>query len=80
MIKNVKGFLMVRGIEVEQAYLNLRQAAQYLGIGLSTAKRTWPEWGDKGCKARRYPKHTLRFKKEDLDKLMDAHLLEKGNI
>lgn len=55
-----------------QAYMNLREAAHYLGIGESTAKREWPGWKEFGVVPSRYPKNTLRFKREDLDRMMES--------
>lgn len=55
-----------------KGYLNCREAAQFLGIGYSTVLRDWPSWVEWGVVPSRYPKRTLRFKKSDLDKLMQA--------
>lgn len=55
-----------------QEYFNLRQASQYLGIGIATAKREWVKWQEYGVIASRYPARTLRFKRSDLDKLMQS--------
>lgn len=54
-----------------QNYLNLREAAEYLGIGESTAQRLWPSWIKLGIIPARYPGKRLRFKKSDLDKLIE---------
>lgn len=59
-------------IKEAQEYLNLKQSAEYLGIGEATAQRLWPSWGSYGVHPARYPKRTLRFKKTDLDRLMEA--------
>lgn len=55
-----------------QAYLSLKESAEYLGIGESTAQRDWCSWEKFGVIPSRYPGRTLKFKKSDLDKLMEA--------
>lgn len=64
-------------MRIAPAYYNLTQAAQYLGIGLATAQREWPGWEKFGVIPSRFPKRTLRFKKDDLDKIMDCLKLVK---
>lgn len=55
-----------------QAYLNLKDSAVYLGLSYRTAKNEWPGWIEKfNVTPSRYPKRTLRFKKTDLDKIME---------
>jgi len=58
-------------IKQAQEYLNLKQAAEYLGIGGSTAKRIWPSWIDHGVVPSRFPGNKLRFKRSELDRMMD---------
>lgn len=60
------------GMKTNQQYLNLRQAAEYLGIGRATAIRLWPSWSKFGVVPSRYPQRTLRFKRADLDRMMEA--------
>jgi predicted site-specific integrase-resolvase len=51
--------------------MNLKQAAEYLGIAYITAQKGWPSWLKHGVVPARFPQRTLRFKREDLDKMMD---------
>jgi hypothetical protein len=55
-----------------QGYLSLKESAEYLGIGESTVRKEWPSWEKFGIVPSRFPAQTLRFKKSDLDRLMDA--------
>lgn len=66
-------------IRERQEYLSLKQAAEYLGIGDSTAKKNWPTWEQYGVIPSRYPKRTLRFKRSDLDKLMELTKVQGAN-
>lgn len=54
-----------------QRYFNLNQTAQYLGMGLSTVKRDWPSFSKYGVVPSRVGKRTLRFDKEQLDRMME---------
>ncbi len=55
-----------------QGYLNLKESAEYLGIGASTAKREWPSWQRYGVIPARFPVKTLRFKRADLDRMIES--------
>lgn len=55
-----------------QAYLNLRETAEYLGIGESTAKKEWPRWQKYGVIPSRFPAKGLKFKRSDLDRMMES--------
>lgn len=55
-----------------QNYLNLKQAAEYLGISESHAKTQWPGWSKYGVIPSRFPSRMLKFKISDLDKLMEV--------
>lgn len=60
-------------MEIIPAYLSTKQAAEYLGIGYSTAKKNWPQWTKFGVvPSRLNGKAELRFKRSELDRLMDA--------
>jgi hypothetical protein len=59
-------------IKTIQAYMNLKEAAEYLGIGESTAKREWPSWEKYGVIPSRFPVRNLKFKRTELDKMMDS--------
>ena len=56
-----------------QEYFNLREACEYLGIGYSTMKKSgrWVSWGDYGVVPSRPGKRTLKFKKSDLERMME---------
>ncbi len=58
-------------IKPNQAYLNLREASQYLGIGESTAQHIWPSWEAYGVIPSRFPVKTLKFKKSELDQMLE---------
>lgn len=59
--------------KIERGYLNLRQACQYLGIGESTGQRIWPLWEKEyGVVPSRFPKKTLKFRRADLDRMMES--------
>jgi hypothetical protein len=60
----------IKNMTSNQAYLNLRESAEYLGMGKSTLKRIWPSLERYGIIPSRFPARTLRFKKTDLDRLM----------
>lgn len=58
-----------------QAYLNLKQAAEYLGIPYSTANRDWPGWEKHGVIPSRRNgrvKGVLMFSRKDLDGLVES--------
>jgi len=59
---------------VKQApgYLNLTKSAKYLGIGVSTMKRIWPELKEKyGLVPSRFPGRNLTYKISALDDFME---------
>lgn len=58
-----------------QEYFNLREAAEYLGIGYSQGKVDWPGWKKWGCVPVRYGK-ALKFKKSQLDRMMEIRSRE----
>lgn len=57
---------------MKSEYLTLKEAAEYLNISVSSAHKEWPRWAEFGCVPSRFPRHTLRFKRSDLDRLMEA--------
>lgn len=57
--------------KITQAYLNLKESAIYLGISVSTAQKVWCQWERYGVIPARFPARTLRFKRSDLDKMME---------
>lgn len=60
-------------IKHAQQYLNLKQAAEYLGINESTASRQWPGWKERfNVVPSKLGKRTLKFKRSDLDQMMEA--------
>lgn len=69
-------------IKQSQEYLNLKQAAEYLGIGESTAKNRkspayWCKWEKFGVVASRWPGRMLKFKRSDLDRMMEETKVTK---
>lgn len=67
-------------IQIAPEYLTTRQAATYLGIGYSTLLRDWPKWTDLGVNPSRYNGiKDLRFKRSELDQLMDQWRVIKGS-
>lgn len=68
-----------------QEYMNLRQTADYLGMSLSTAHRSYPTWVEHGVipsRLRSLVKNekgsievregrNLRFKRSEIDRMMD---------
>lgn len=67
-------------IKSTQEYLNCRQAGEYLGLGYSTVLRDWPKWVSWGIVPSRYPSRTLRFKRSDLDRLMQANKVQQEGV
>lgn len=66
-IKDLKQEVKDLRAKREQKYLSLREAAEYLGISYRTAYRDWKSWIKYGVSPCKYNK----FKKEDLDELME---------
>lgn len=66
-------------IQISPEYLSGKQAAIYLGIGYSTLRRDWPSWTKLGVVPSRYNgRKELRFKRGELDSLMDQWKVIKG--
>lgn len=63
---------MKKNSDIVQEYLSLKQSAEYLGLSESRAKVIWPGWAKYGCVPSRLSSRTLRFKRSDLDKMMEA--------
>ncbi|MBI5150149.1 MAG: helix-turn-helix domain-containing protein [Candidatus Omnitrophica bacterium] len=57
---------------ITPAYLNLKQSAEYLGISEGHTKRIWPSWQRYGVVPARFPARTLRFKRSDLDRMIES--------
>jgi hypothetical protein len=53
-----------------QGYINLKELAEYLNIGYSTARRDWPWWKQKGIRIFNYPGKEYQVRASDADKIM----------
>jgi predicted DNA-binding transcriptional regulator AlpA len=59
-------------LSTTQQFLSLKETAEYLGIGERTAQRDWPSWERYGVVPSRMGSRVLRFKKADLDQMMES--------
>lgn len=55
-----------------QRYLNMREAAEYLGMSYSDVCAKWPDWDVYGCiPARRPGGRNLMFDRKELDRMVE---------
>ncbi|MBW2044333.1 MAG: excisionase family DNA-binding protein [Deltaproteobacteria bacterium] len=61
-------------------YISRKQLANYLGVSLRTVDTHWPEWvSDYNVRAYRIGRRIL-FNREDIDSMMEKHLLIGGGL
>lgn len=69
-------------IQIAPQYLTARQASDYLGIAYVTLRKDYKSWFDLGVNPSRYGGKNdsghLRFKRSELDHLMDQWRLVKA--